>query len=159
MSWICEMKWSGVLDLRDEVERAAGHVADERDRQQHPDERAVRADVALLELVGPARPAQHVAGERDVGVAVVGMRDVLERERGEVRGRVADDVAERLVDAHERAVGGDERHPDRGVVERGPELRVGGRARRLGRLAIADVARRGLHAGEAVVGVAQGAAP
>ena len=63
----------------------------------------------------------------------------MEPEREQLLAGVAEHRAQRLVDAQPRAVGGHERHADRGVVERGAELLVGARAGRLGGLAVGDV--------------------
>ena len=74
-----------VLDLRDEVERLAGVVAHERDRQQHPALLAVRAHVALLHPVAAPLARDHLAHELEVGLEVVGVGDVLEGQRRAAR--------------------------------------------------------------------------
>ena len=107
-----------VLDLADEVERLAVLVAKERDRQQDPDRPPVGAEVALLHLVAGDLAGEHLPDLLEVGLEVVGMGDVLERLGEELALGVSGQVAERTVDAHPAALGGDEGDPDRRVVER-----------------------------------------
>jgi hypothetical protein len=113
-----------VLDLGDEVQRVAVLVAHERDAEQDPDDAAVLAEVPLLHPV--ARP---LAGDRllqvgEVGVEIVGMRDVLERQVEQLVLGVADDLAEGGVHLDEAPVRADERHPDRRRVEGAAEALV-----------------------------------
>ena len=106
-----------VLDLRDEVERLPGVVAHERDRQQHPALRAVRADVALFHAVAAPLAGDHLTHELEVGLEVVRVRDVLEGQLQQLSGLVPDDLGEGAVDAQEGAVESDQRHADRGLLE------------------------------------------
>ena len=60
-----------VLDLRDEVQRLAVVVADERDAQQHPDRVAPGVLVPLLDLIGWDAPVEQVQILRRVDVDIV----------------------------------------------------------------------------------------
>src|SRR4051794_23857785 len=113
-----------VLDLGDEVPRLAVVVAHERDREQDPDDRPVRADVALLHLVGADLTREHLPEVLEIDVEVVRMRDLLERGCEQLVLRVAGHLAHRRIDAEPVALRADERDPDRRVVEREPGERV-----------------------------------
>jgi hypothetical protein len=113
-----------VLDHVDEVLGCAVHVAHHGGHEVDPHERAVLADVALLRSIGVhlarLEPAQRV----QVGVDRVGGRDVRERQRDQLVARVAEDVAQAVVDAHPPAVQGHLRHADGGLVEHRTEPRL-----------------------------------
>jgi hypothetical protein len=66
-----------VLELADPAQRAALVVAQEGQVREHPDDRAVRADEALLALVRVAPALQDVPGDADVGLAVVRVGELL----------------------------------------------------------------------------------
>ena len=110
-----------VLEDRDGVGGPAGVVALEGDGLVDPDDRAIPADVPLLELVAGEPPAP----QRLVPIAprrqVLGVGDVMEGEGRQLVAAVADDVAVLLVDAQEATPGVLEGDADGGVLERAAE--------------------------------------
>ena len=106
---------------RDEVVRLALGRAGERDGQLDADERPVLADVPLLRRVRRDLPGQESPDVGEVGVEVVGVGDVLERQPHHLVVAVAHDVAELLVDPQPAAVQPDVGDADRRLLEGGPE--------------------------------------
>ena len=141
-----------VLDLRDEVERRACLVAHQRNAQERPDVVAVGVPVALLDRIRLALAGEQRAHVVEVDVEILRMRERLERGLEQLLLAVAENAAERGVDAGEATVGRHERLADRGLVEGVAEalLRVPQLARRLA--LGGDVARDAEVAGERAVG-------
>jgi hypothetical protein len=124
-----------VEDLADVVQRLLAHVRDERGAHQRDDRAIARGAQAGLELERRARARAERDGERGARVAV---RDELEqRALEQLRRREAEHALEGLVDAPQPAVGGHDRHAERGVVEQRRE------SLELGLLARGDVAHDG----------------
>ena len=73
-----------VEDLRDEVQRVAVGPAHQRHREVTPDHVSVRVQVALAQPVGVDLPGQRPVEEREVGVEVVDVGELLEAPLGEV---------------------------------------------------------------------------
>jgi hypothetical protein len=128
------------LEHRDLVQRHAGRVARQRDRQRHPQHRAVLAEVALLEARRRQLAAAHALA-LDVGhVAVVGVREILDRAADQLGLAVAEHLAQAPVDAQEAAV---ERHvgdAGGGELEGLAEALFALRERRLRLLALQELA-------------------
>jgi len=97
----------------------AGHIRD------GPDDRPVERDEALLELDRVQIAVENPAGKLAIALAVVGMRDVVVARADELRAGPAQHGAQRVVDAQVAAVGIEDRHADRGVVEGGVEVGEG----------------------------------
>ncbi len=110
-----------VLNHGDEVPGLARLGAHQVDRQVDPDDGAVLAEVPLLHRVGGDLAGHQLADVLQVRVQVVGVGDVLESARQQFLRRIADDVAQPLVDAQPAAVEPHLRHPDRGLLEQRPE--------------------------------------
>src|SRR5207248_10231252 len=90
-----------VLHDRDLVLRLALRIARERHREVDPYDRVVLADVTLLELHRRDLAGAH-AGAIDIGlIAVVGMRDLLDRAADQLGLAVAQHVAELVIDIDE----------------------------------------------------------
>ena len=130
-----------VLDLGDEVQRAALAVAYERDGEHRRDDVPAGVEVAALHLVVADLSGEQLADVLDVGGEVVGVGDVLERLGEQLLGGVAGDREQRLVDADPAARGCEQRHSDRGLLEDELEALLGVAASFLGVLAGGDVAR------------------
>lgn len=109
-----------VEDLGDEVLGLAGVVPHERHRQVAPHHAPVRAQVALEDPVAVDLPGQRPLELRQVGVEVVGVRDLLEGAGPEVVGLAAQHRARGSVDHRQPAVEVDQHHPDGGVLQRQP---------------------------------------
>src|SRR4051812_3309979 len=113
-----------VVEHRDLVERLAVRAARERDRQGHPYRLPVLAHVALLEArhvqLARAHPRALPVGE----VAVLGMRDLLDRAADELAFGVAEDRAQAAVDAHEAPLQVDVRDAGGGELEGLAEARL-----------------------------------
>ena len=122
-----------VLDHRDEVRRSVGGVAGQRDRELSPDRRSRAGQVALDHPVGLRTAGQQHLDVRDVDGQVLGMRQGLEGEAGQLAAAVAEQPAERVVGLEQHAVQPDDRHPDGRVPGGQPEALLGGgqRGRRL----------------------------
>jgi hypothetical protein len=136
-----------VRHLRDEVQRPALLVAHERDGQLRPHDRSVGVQVALLHLVARNAAVEHAADELEIGVQVVGVREVLEALLEQRLVAVAENCAQGGVHPQPRAIRRDEGHPDRRAVEGRAELRVGRPARGLREPARFAVTALGLRAG------------
>ncbi len=110
-----------VLHHADEVLRLSLGVAEEAGADLHPDRVAGGVDVALLEPEHGHRPCDEqlhrVARERNV----VGMRDPHRAELHEFLARALHRRAVGVVDLHEVALEVEQRHADRGLLERDPE--------------------------------------
>jgi len=104
------------LDLVARVVAQIGHVRD------HPDDRPVRPEEALLQLHGVQLSAQDPPRELDVARAIVGMGELVVALAHERRAAAAEHCAQRVVDANVAAVGAEDRHADRRMVERGIEV-------------------------------------
>ena len=74
------------------------------------------------------------------------MGDGLESESRQLGGSVADDLAERTIDADEMPIEPNERHPDRRFIDREPESLLRFLQRPFDALALADVAHERLPA-------------
>ena len=109
-----------VLDHADPELRAAVGVADERDGEARRDRAAVLRAVALLELVVVALALDELRVELAVADVVGGLRVVLDRQRHELLGGVAERALERAVRGQQAAVEADER----GAVRRELEHRA-----------------------------------
>ena len=109
-----------VEDLGDEVPGLAGVVAHERHREVAPHHAPVRAQVALEDAVAVDLPGQRPLELRQVGVEVVGVRDLLEGGGPEVLGVAVQHRARSSVDHHQPTVEVDQHHPDGGVLQRQP---------------------------------------
>ena len=131
-----------VLHLIDDIERAAVHIANDRDGEQHPDEVSPPVAVPLLDLVAGDSPRKEgfhlVGGETDI----LGVRDGVERRGLQLVGRKTRDSAQRVVDLQPAAAHVHESHADRRIAERGleelahlPEPLLQVQARLLGALA------------------------
>ena len=130
-----------VEELTDPAQRPAGVVAQEDQVGEHPAHRAVGADEALLGLVRAAAAVEDLPRGVDVGLAVLGMRVLLIAAPEQLLLAAAEQLGQRFVDAHVLAVGVEQRHPDRRVVEGGVEV-----ALRLGdQRAVAQLAHRAQH--------------
>lgn len=79
-----------VFDLGDEVHRLALLVADQRHREVDPDDVPVGVEVALLHRVAGDLALEGLPHEREVGVEVLRVGDVLERRAEQTADRVAD---------------------------------------------------------------------
>ena len=113
-----ELALGDVLHLRDEVERPVALLGpDERDAQVHPDRMAERVHVALLALEAADLARERLGAERDPGLEILGVGELLLRPLQEVVGLVPDELAKRPVDVEQPTVGSHERHADRRVVE------------------------------------------
>src|SRR5579862_9649723 len=89
-------------------------------------------EVPLLHVVGANLPGEHPSCVVEVELEVVGMRDVLEAALEQLVAGVADELAEGVVDLEKASVGRDERHADRGRLERPGEAAFALEERRLG---------------------------
>jgi hypothetical protein len=102
-----------VLDHRDVVQRLAAGPAAHRDRDADPGHRAVLAPVALLQPEGLQLARRQLLPLPVADVAVLGVGDVLDREREQFVARVAEQVAQPLIDVQEAAVEADVGDADR----------------------------------------------
>ena len=82
-----------------------------------PDEPSAGGEVDLLDRVALGPPVEQGRDLLAVGVEVLGMRDLLQREGQELGLGIARDLLQRAVDLQEGAVEVDERHADRRVGE------------------------------------------
>ena len=115
-----------VLDHRDEVERVAGGVPGQRHRELGPYRLAGPGQVALVHLVRLGAAGQQVRDVGEVQREVVGVRDRLEGQPGQLAVAVAEQPAERVVALEQDAVQRDDRDADRGVLGGQPEPVLGG---------------------------------
>ncbi len=106
-----------VLDLGDEVVRFALGGQDHRRRQADPDHPAVLAEVAFVHPVARDLPRQQPGQLREIQLQVIGVGYGLEVESQRLVDRIADDVAENLVQLQQPPVQPDHRHADRRVME------------------------------------------
>ncbi len=142
---------SSRLRLRDVLEHCDGvlglarRVALEREAQVDPDERAVLADVALLHRVTGQFSPKESGIVFKLGRQVFGLCEVLERLLDQLLARIADDLAEALVDAEQATVGILVGDADGGVLERAAEPRLALPERFLRPVAFGDVVRRPDH--------------
>ena len=113
-----------VLDLRNKVERGTAVVAHERHGQVDPHLVAVGVEIPLLHRVAGDLICENPAHELEIGLEIVGVRDVLERLGHELVSRIADDLAQRRIHLKPATVDPYECHPDRCAVERQPEALV-----------------------------------
>ena len=114
-----------VLDLHEQRAQLAVVVARDRERQLRGDLAALGVDEALLDVVGPAAPAQQLAPLLGVERDVVGMGDRVDRAPEQHALAHAEDVAQRLVDLLDRAVLVEARHADRRELERRAQQLLG----------------------------------
>src|SRR5260370_4903101 len=110
-----------VLYHRDGEVRRTLRGPHQRDGNMRPDERAILADAALVHRV-----LIYLAGEQVLEVLatrgeVVGVGDVLEGERRELRAFVTQEVAEPLVEAQPAPLRADVSDADHRAFERRPE--------------------------------------
>ena len=85
-----------------------------------PHDLAVRADVALDELLVPG-PAERAVDDRAAARDVVRVRGLGRRAADQLLAAAAEHPAERVVDLQPAPVGADDRHADRRVGEAAPE--------------------------------------
>ena len=107
-----------VLHLRDEMQREAVVVADERDVQQHPHRVAPGMLVSLLDLIRRDAPVEQLQILSRVDVDVVRIRQVAERAGAQLLGRIPGDPAQRVVHSQHPAGHVHQGHADRRVRER-----------------------------------------
>ena len=107
-----------VLHLRDEVQRPALVVADERDAQQHPDRVAPGVPEPLLDLIRRDAPVEQLQILRRVDVGIVRIRQVAKRAGADSLGRIPGDPAQRVIHPQQPAGHVHECHADRRVRER-----------------------------------------
>ncbi|GAB3656795.1 hypothetical protein GCM10027596_11430 [Nocardioides korecus] len=119
------------------MQRSAGAVADQADREVDPDHVAVAVEVALAQPVAGDQPLGELLEQLQVPGQVLGVRDLLEGQGHQLVGRVAEHGREGLVDAAEAALQRDQGDPYGRVVDReAPALLGGGKGRqhpRIGR--------------------------
>ncbi len=160
-----------VLDLADEVERLAVHVAHERRAHRHPHGQSLVVQVALFQLAAGRVTRQEARHRLAAHVAVVGMAQIEDRRREQLRLAPAEDLHERPVHPEQPSVERGERHADGRVLERAAEPLLGLAqlcfgAPSIGEVAHADddaldrgvveeVGGHGFHDPPAAVGVAQ----
>ena len=130
-----------VVDHRNGVQRLARGVALQGDRERDPYDAAVLSQVALLEAHRVDLAHLELAARAIGHVAVLGMRDLLDRHADQLALGVADDFAQARVHAQEHAVEADMRQPRAGELERAPKAR----------LAFGEGLLRGLALGDVVV--------
>ena len=130
-----------VLDLGDEVLGAALAVAHHRHGEHGGDHVPAGVEVAALHLVVADLPGEQAPHVLEVGREVVGVGDLLEGLGEQLLGGVAGDRQQRLVDAHPAALGGEQRHPDGGLLEDELEALLRVAAGLLGVLAGGDITR------------------
>src|SRR5579883_1249136 len=105
----------------------------------HPDERAVFAYVALVELVRLALTLPEVPVVFHADCQVVRMRHVLEAECEHFLAGIAKHVAELLVDIEPAPIEGGVPNPNGGMLEGSAEVRFAGAAGFFQFFALADV--------------------
>jgi hypothetical protein len=76
------------------------------------------------------------------------VKQLARRQLGQLLRAAPDDLGQRVVDGPEAAVEADDRHPDRGVLERRPEALLGLAPGAVGAALARDVARHDEHAGD-----------
>ncbi len=160
-----------VLDLAHEVERLPVEVADERRAHRHPHGMTVVVQVSLLELAARVVSLQEPGDRCPEHLAVVGVAEVEDRRRQQLRLAPTEDLHQRAVHAEQPAVERGEGHADRSVLEGAPEPLLSFAQLRLGAPAVGEVTGAdddaldrgvveqvggdGLHHPPASVGVAQ----
>ena len=145
-----------VLDLCDEVERLACGVPYDLVAQSDPHDAAVGADVALLDALVPLLSLQLPAAALEVRGEIVRMGDIREREPAELLGRIAEQLAQRLVDVEPAPVRREQRNADGGVVEGDLEPLAGPQQRLLRFSAGGEIETRAEPSGQVAVLVPQG---
>ena len=108
-----------VLDDGNEVLGGPTRVADQRDRQQYPDQRPVLAVVALLQAVGRDLARQELLDIGEVRLEIVRMGDVLEGLGKKLGFAIAQHLAQATVDPQPGAVEANHGDSDRRQFERG----------------------------------------
>src|SRR3954447_1983643 len=114
-----------VLKLADPVEWAAAFVAQEGEVRDRPDDRAVRPYESLLTLEAAAPPSQHVPCDVDVELAVVGVGELLISVPEHLLFAASEQLAQRAVDANVLAIGVEDGHADRSLIEPDVEVPTG----------------------------------
>ncbi len=127
-----------VLDLGDHVQRSR-LVAHGRYREIDPRELAVRAPVAALEAEGPHIAGEQASHEFEALVELVRVRDILDAHLEQLLLRMAGDPDELPVHPEKPALGRDQRHADRGLLERVRKARLGLLERAVRLLELGDV--------------------
>src|SRR5437879_7187726 len=95
-----------VVEKRDLVLRLAGGVALDHHGERYPDDRAVLAQIALLDAHRIDLSRVEAGALRIDHVEVVGMRDLPSREAQKLALRLAEDFAQAPVDPHGAPVHG-----------------------------------------------------
>ena len=110
-----------VFDDADESLRLPGCVRQQRHRRQAPDDRAVLAQVTLLERVIGDRAGEQLTHRSARIGEIVGMRDGEKRQLLQLLDAVAKDIRELAVHVEEMAVEGRDGDADRGLIEDRPQ--------------------------------------
>ncbi len=115
---LAALKVADVLHLRDEVQRPAFAVAHQRDRQQRPDRLAVAADIAFFHGVAADMTVEQFVQLGQVGVQIVRVGDLLKGQAIKSFRRIAEQLAQRLVNLQPFALRRHQRHADGGILQR-----------------------------------------
>jgi hypothetical protein len=115
-----------VLDNRNEVLWRPLVIANQRDTEVDPEATAVLADVALFQRVAVDFPAQRPLELGQVARQVIRVSDVLEAHGEQFRLRVADQLAQALVDPQPAPVARNEGNTDRRLVDGSLQIRFAG---------------------------------
>ena len=135
------LAFRNVLDLRDEVQRLAFGIMQQRARELDPHAVAVLPDVAFFHLVERNVACKQPPRVVEIASDVLRMGDFLERQLFEFILFIADNLAKRLIDLEEMPFQGDGRQAYRGVFQDVPDVGLVFPQRALHLLSPGDVAR------------------
>ena len=134
-----------VDQLAQEVQRALAVTVHERDVHERVDHRPVGAQIALLDRERAPAPGEQLLDQGAIEAAVVGMAELVELGGAQLLLGAPEHLAQRAVQAQPAAVEVDERHADRGVVERTAEELLGGAQLVLDAVVLGDVLTGAVH--------------
>ncbi len=116
-----------ILDHGDIEFRLIPLIANQRHGEVDPDQRCIRTNIAFFQRIALQLAPVQPAKQRDIGIQIIGMGDLLETQPHQHRGRIAGNLLETRIDRQEAAIERDMGNADRRVLEGRlkPALRIG----------------------------------